>query len=382
MSRSLGVPAVSVVAAAAMVWGCSIGPAPLSAQLPDRIRTGLVVEDYSVDAGLDFESIRQLSVPVVAEWSWAGRGHLTVASGWTEVRLGLPGSVERVVSGPLDAEARLRWALVRDRLDLMVTGSLPTGTNRLDEPDLLLVGLLANDLFGFSTPSLGSGGSLGVGLGGAGGVGAASLGWAVHGRLPFSYQPVAGSDDRVRAGSEIRLRVGLQSPLGRRTSVSAALVASLRNRDELNERPVNRVGHRVAGYVSVDVPVSRTVLNLWGSGVVRSDPAFEPSVVGAAFIPRGHFWSAGGRWVLGVGSRLRIEPQVEYRSATAATDASGLELESLGGLWKAGARVRRGWGRDSWLVLDGTGAFGSIRNDAADVDTRGMRIALYVEWTR
>ena len=372
-----------VAAALACLIGTTLGaPDTVSAQAPFGVRTGVIVEDYSVDPGLSFESIRQMTIPVVAEVGWGARAQVTLASGWTEVRMGLADGTERSLSGVVDSEARLRVALVRDRLDLIVTGSVPSGTGSLSEDDIGVVAPLGNDLWGFATPSLGAGGSVGVGVVGAGSAGSASVGWGIHGRLPLSYEPVLGGGDEVRAGAELRLRGGFESPLGRRSFVRAAVVASFRQQDQLNGRAVNRVGHRVAGYLSVDVPIASAVATAWTSGLYRADPALEPTAVGAAFVPRGYFAAAGTRLTLGLGSRTRFVPEFEFRTAASAPDATAFDLESLGDVIRVGAQLRRGWGRAGWLVAEGHSVFGSVSQDDITVDTRGFRAALFVEWTR
>lgn len=345
------------------------------------VRGGAIFERYTFGAGLGFDAIDQVTIPVVVSIPLGARAGVTLASGWARVEMGLEGGGSRVLSGILDTEARVSVTLVRDRLRLLLSGSAPTGIGSVAEDDVVLLGPLSNDLLAFASPTLGTGGAVGIGLAGALPAGAASVGYAVNVRLPLSYEPVLGTDDEVRAGNELRLRLGVERPVGRRAFFRAAGIASIRQRDRLNGAPVNAVGNRFAGYGSLDVPLAGAVGTVWASGLYRSDPTLESTAVGAAFVPRGTLLAAGARLVVGLGPRTRLEPHLEYRTAAAAPDAAGLELEELGDVVRFGARLRRSLG-GAWLVAEGEGLTGSVRSGLVDADTRGFRASLFVEWVR
>lgn len=369
-------PTFAAVAAAA-VW---IAVAPAAGQT--SVRGGVVAEGYTLDGDVGFESVREISAPLVVETALGDRAVLTLATGWARVDLETAGGGTHSLDGLVDSEARLSVTLVRDRLRLLLSGSVPTGIGAVTEDEVAVLGPLSSDLFGFVTPTLGAGGSVGVGLAGAAPAGRASLGWAAHVRVPLTYEPLVGADDEVRAGTEVRGRLGLEAPVGRRSFVRIAGVVSIRGKDRLDGAPVNAVGNRFAGYASLDTPLAGAVATLWASGLYRSDPTLEPTAVGASFVPRGGLLAAGARVTLALGATTRVEPEVEIRTAAAAPDAAGLDLETLGRVVRMGVRLRRPVGRGLGLVAYGGGVVGSVQDGIRSADTRGYRASLFLEWSR
>lgn len=343
---------------------------------------GVVFDSYSFGEGLDFESMRQIAVPVVVESRVSERASLTLATGWTQVSMGLDDGQSLELAGLIDTEARLTVAVRPERLSVFLSGSVPTGLGTVAEEKLALLGPLSHDLLAFSTPTLGGGGSVGIGAAGAAATGTTSIGWAAHLRVPLTYEPVVGSGDEVRAGTEVRARIGMESPVGRRSFFRVAAVMSLRGKDRLDGAPVNGVGRRLAGYASLDTPLAGTVATVWTSGFYRSDPSLEPTAVGASVVPRGGMLAAGARVVMGVGAVTRLEPEVEIRTSAAAPDAAGLDLETEGRLVRLGLRLRRPLQSGLGLVAEAGGVWGTLHEGVHSVDTRGLRAAVAFSWTR
>ncbi len=360
---------------------------PLRAQAPDtgvpagvRVQTGVLYEGFDFDPGLGFEALRQMTAPVVVDAPFGARTDVTVATGFAMVEMDMADGSSRSLSGLIDTEARVAVRIVPDRLSLVVSGTVPTGIGAIDEQDAVLLGALSNDLFNLSTQSLGGGGAFGVGLAGASAVGSASVGYALHVRVPLSYEPVSGGGDEVRAGTDVRLRVGIESAVGRRSFLRGAAIVSTRGQDRLNGQGVNGVGNRVAGYASLDTPLASGVATVWGSGLYRSDPFLEPTAVGAAFVPRGSLFAAGLRWTVGLGERTRFQPEVEFRTASAAADAGGLQLDPLGDVVRLGGRLRRPLVQGAWLLLEAHAIAGTIFDGADSASVRGVRGGLLLEW--
>ena len=361
----------------------TVGPAaPANAQTNAQVQAGVVYEGFTFGQGLGFDALREMTVPLVATFALGHRTDVTLASGYARVEMDLAAGETRSLSGLLDTEARLAFTLVEDRLRLLVSGSVPTGIGSVTEQEVVLLGALSNDLLALATPSLGGGGSVGVGLAGASTAGASSVGYAVNVRVPLTYEPILGTGDEVRAGTDVRVRVGLESPVGRRALFRAATIASIRGKDELNGARVNGVGSRIAGYASLDAPLRAMVVTVWGSGFYRSDPAIEATAVGAAFVPRGALLSAGLRLTMALGAVTRFEPEVEFRSASAAPDAAGLQLEQLGDVIRFGARLRRPLSGGLSLVAHGEGLTGTIHDGLASASTTGFRASVILEWNR
>lgn len=345
------------------------------------VRGGIVAEGFTFDGDLGFDALTEISAPVLVETALGSRAVLTVASGWARVDLDLADGTTRSLSGLLDTEARVSVTLLRDRLQLLLSGSVPTGMGAVSEADAALLGPLSYDLLDFATPTLGTGAVVGAGLAGAAPAGGASVGWAAHVRVPLSYQPLLGSDDEVRAGVEVRGRLGLETPVGRRSFFRVAGVLSIRGKDHFDDAVVNGVGNRLAGYASFDTPLGGSLATVWLSGLYRSDPTLEPTAVGSSFVPRGGLLAAGARLTMNVGMS-RLEPEVEFRTASAAPDAAGLDLETLGRVVRMGLRLHRPVGTGMGLVLYGGGVVGTVQDGLRTADTRGYRASLFLEWTR
>lgn len=376
-----GARAMLRAAAIALTAVCVVAP-EATAQVEARVQAGAIFEAYTFGEGLGFDELRELTVPVVASVQLSERADLTLASGFAQVAMDLSSGGTRTLSGALDTEARLAFTLVEDRLQLLLSGSVPTGIGSVAEDDVVLLGALSNDLLALATPSVGGGGSVGVGLAGATAVGTSSLGYAVNVRAPLTYEPVLGTGDEVRAGTDVRLRLGLESPVGGRAFFRAASIVSFRGKDALNGSSVNGVGNRIAGYASLEAPLGSMIATVWGSGLYRSDPALEATAVGAAFVPRGALLATGVRLTIGLGAETRLEPEVEYRTASAAPDAAGLQLEQLGDVLRFGARLRRPFVSGLSLVAHAEGLAGTIHDATASASARGFRASLLLEWTR
>lgn len=371
--RSAGLLGVAVALAAVATQAQA---QPMSGQ------GGLVFDSYSFGEGLGFESMRQIAAPIVLDSRVSDRASLTLATGWTQVSMGLDDGQSLELSGLIDTEARLTVAVRPERLSVFLSGSVPTGMGTVAEEELALLGPLSHDLLDFSTPTLGGGGSLGIGAAGATATGTTSIGWAAHLRLPLTYEPVVGSADEVRAGTEVRARIGMESPVGRRSLLRLAAVVSLRGKDQLDGAPVNGVGRRLAGYASLDTPLAGTVATLWTSGFYRSDPSLEPTAVGASVVPRGGMLAAGARVVMAVGPLTRLEPEVEIRTSAVAPNAAGLDLETQGRLVRLGLRLHRPLQSGLGLVAEAGGVWGTLHEGVHSVDTRGLRAAVAFSWTR
>ncbi len=363
---------------------CVMAAVPGAAQPRYTVQTAALFESYTFDPGLGFESVREFTVPVVVGLRLGSRSDLTLASGYAQVEMSATDvpTPSPSLTGPLDTEARLAVTLVEERLRLLLTGAVPTGTGTLAEADAVILGPLSNDILGFAAPTLGTGGAVGVGFAGALPAGRASVGFGLTYRVPLSFEPVLGTGDEVRAGNEVRARLGLETPVGRRSFLRVAGVLSTRAADEFNGVQVNGVGNRLAAYAALDTPLGPTVATVWASGMVRSDPSLEATAVGAAFVPRGTLFSGGGRLVIGLGADTRLEPSVELRTGSVAPDAAGLELEKLGDVVRFGTALRRRAREGAWFVLEGQGALGTVWSGGESVGVQGFRVSVRLEWSR
>ena len=150
-----------------LACGLVLVASPLSAQRSERIASGVLFEHYGFEDGFIARETTQWLVPIATTVRFGSRASLALATGFTAVELATADSAgfgSRRITGPIDTDARLSVHLVPDRIIAIATAVLPTGQQTLLEDELLLPALLANDAIGYSAVSLGSGGSLGVGL--------------------------------------------------------------------------------------------------------------------------------------------------------------------------------------------------------------------------
>lgn len=344
--------------------------------------SGVLFERYTFGAGVAVRALHQLAVPVVVEAPVRG-ALVTVATGWTRVEMERSTGEAATLTGVVDTEARVTLPLRADRVRLFATAAVPTGIGALGQGEFAVVGPLAHDLLGFSTPTVGSGGSIGVGIAGATPLGAATaVGWAAHVRVPFSYAPVLGSPDRVRAGNELRVRLGLETAVGDHSALRVAAVASVRGADRLRGDPSHAVGRRVAGHAAFATPVAGALTTLWVSGFYRGEPSVEPTAVGASIVPRGGLLAAGVRARVGVGGESWLEPEVEFRTSAIAPDGGGGELLTEGHIARAGVRLLRPLAASLGLAAEAGGRWGTLQDGPRSATVRGLRASLALRWSR
>lgn len=358
---------------------------PLAAQQGPVGRTAVVVEAYSFDAGLDLGDVIQLTVPVGVSIPLHRFVDFSVAGGFTTVHI-LPSddSDDLSVSGALDTELRLSWQAVPGNLIVFVNGAIPTGVDAVDQEDLSVVSILASDLIGFTANTLGAGGNLGFGFAGAVPLGRWAFGLGGTFREPLSYNPVAGQPETLKPGREIRLRGGLEGPLGARSYMRLAGIAAFRAKDEVAEATANGVGNRYMGYLSIDQGVANATVTLYLFDVFRSDPRVEETALGAALLPRSNLLATGARFAIPLGASTTFVPRVEFRNSWAAADTADAALENVGRTFRVGADLRQMVGQHFGLVLQGGALFGSVQQlggipTGTDVDVRGFRGGLHFE---
>lgn len=344
-------------------------------------RSAVFFESYRFGPGLAFDQVSELTVPLGLTLRFGSFGDLALSSGYARVGLSsaslqLP---DQQISGLLDTEARLSVNLVPGKLVLLVMGAAPTGTQTVQPEELAVLGVIASDVIGFATSTLGTGGNLGGGLAGAVPVGRFAVGFAATVRQPMGYTPVLGQPDELQPGNEIRLRSGFEGPVGRRTYVRVAGIFARTAKDRVAGFPRHGVGNRVIGYASVNQGLGAASVTLYGFDVFRSDPQIEQTAIGAALLPRGNVLGAGGRVDLRLGPAMSLAPRAEYRLSAAAPDTAVSGLERLGQSLRVGFDLRRRLTPAAVLVLQGGGVRGHVVQAGTRVNLSGYRAALHLE---
>ncbi len=366
----------------------ALAAAPLAAQTPAVGRIAAIGEAYAFGDGLDgLDGVVEITVPVGVTVPFGRYVDLALSSGYAYVRLlsaAGSGLSDQEISGALDTEARLSFHPVPGRLVVFVTGAIPTWVKTVQQEELAILGVLASDIVGFSTATLGSGGNVGGGFAGAIPLSASwAIGVGATFRESLSFEPVVVVDSTVelKPGAEVRVRTGIEGPLAPRTYLRVAGIFALRGKDELNSATQNGVGNRFSGYASLDQGLGNSSLTLYVFDVFRSDPRLEATAIGTAVLPRSNLIAGGARFSVALGGTTALVPRVEFRKSWTAISETNTALRSAGTSFRFGADWRQAFGSITTFVLQLEGVTGSVSPTpgAASVGLRGFRGGLHLE---
>jgi hypothetical protein len=356
--------------------------ASLAAQTDVRVSVSGSVESYAFDPGFEFSRVSQFAVPVGIQAKFGEAADLTVSTGYLHVALtsrdtqALP---DQDLRGALDTEIRLGWHVVPRRVIAFVTGVLPTGTQTVTEDQLTILGALASDVIGFRVPIPGSGGGAGGGFGAAFPLSAswsAGIGGSV--RVPFAYQPLSSVADEIKPGTDVRVRIGVEGSLARRTYLRVASMFARQGEYKVADTGRSAVGNRIMGHLSLNQGIGTGALTVYAFDVFRS----SAEVVGASVLPRGNLLGAGARYELPLGARITAIPRAEFRFSDQATPEDDA-LRRAGTSMRFGADVNFDVNGPLRIVVQGDGLFGSLRPDATAgelADLSGWRAGVFLEW--
>ncbi len=359
-------------------------PSGLGAQGLDRLVLAGRFESYTFDPGLGFTKVTEFTVPVGLDLNLGRPVNVTLSSGYARIELTNAAGTETSVDGVLDTEVRLALNVVPGKLIVVATGVIPTGIKTIEQSQLSLLGAISSDVIGFAAPTIGSGGSIGGGLVGAVPVGRFALGLGATYKHALLYEPIVNDPSELQAGAEVRVRAGLEGPLGRTTYLRLAGVFAARGKDQFGGQTQNGVGNRIIGYFAINQGVGNAQITVYAFDVYRSGPRIEATALGAAVIPKGNVVAAGTRIDLRFGRGTRVTPRAEYRlsSSASADDPTG-STRRLGNSFRFGLDLRQQVVPRFALVLQGDGVIGEIRTDASNAFTNfdGFRVGLFLEVT-
>lgn len=350
------------------------------------VRSAVIYEGYSFDAGLVLSKISELTVPLGVDVRLGRMGTLTLSSGYARVSLTSADKTQlpdQQVSGLLDTELRFGFNLIPGKLILLATGALPTGIKTVQQEQLSILGAISSDIIGFSSSTLGSGGSVGGGFAGAVPLGRFALGLGATYKLPLSYQPIIGRSDELKPGAEFRMRGGVEGPLSRTTYVRLAAIFASRQKDQVAAQTQNGVGNRMIEYLAVNQGLGSSQLTLYGFDVYRGSPQVEATAAGAAILPKGNLLALGARFAVPLksGGTSRITPRLEYRVSSAAPDTATATMQRLGSSVRAGMDLQFPLSRSLSTVLQGGYVSGNVVQSGTQVGLHGFRAALQLVLT-
>ena len=348
-------------------------------QVSVDIRGSTLFEAYELSQSQgSIDRVSELSLPVTMNATFGRRVTVTVATGYARVTASNLGGETSSVKGVLDTEARLALEAVPDRVAFFTTATLPTGLESLEQSELPALGLLASDVIGFSAPNLGGGGAVGGGIAVTAPAGRMAVGAAASFTASGSFQPVQGQIGEFRPGGELRLRLGIEGPVARRSFLRVSGIYARRGEDRTNDQPHASVGDRISGYVSLNQGVGSTTLTVYAFDLYRSAAGVELTAVGPSFLNRGNVFAGGATWSIPLANATRLTPRVELRDSRAETGEAQGGLERLGTTTRFGIDLRQGIGPTSALVLRADRLSGSLGGDPG-LDLTGYRLALQLE---
>lgn len=372
----------------AVVWiGALLLPAGLFAQTRTDVNSAVLFERYQFDPGLDYESVSQLSVPVTFTTSLGRLGLLTLSSGFTKIDLtGADGGADQSVSGIVDTEARIVFQVVPDRFSLLMTAVAPTGIEALDLDEGAILTALSSQVIGFSTTSLGTGGAGGFGFAGALPLGEMALGVAGSYTHAVAYAPVLGQEGEWKPGGELRVRAGLEGPVGPQTYLRVAGILASRGKDQIDGEDQGGVGNRFHLYGALNHGIGSGALTVYAFNSYRSAPQIETTAAGAVRIPKGNLLALGARVALPVTRVTRLIPRFEFRNLSEAPrdDVGDGGLEAAGTTFRVGTDLRHPLNRRVALVVQGEALFGNVVSPTSgeDVGVNGFKAGLHLEVRR
>jgi len=346
-------------------------------------RAAYFAESYTFDDGLAYKNVSEYTWPVGLNVSLGRRFDLALSTGYVIVRLesAVPNQLpDQRLSGIMDTEARLSYNVVPGRVVIFGTGVIPTGIQTVSTEQLSILGAIASDLIGFTATTLGTGGTVGGGFAGAVPLGKFAIGISGTFTNPMSYVPVVGDSKALIPGAEVRLRVGLEGPLSRRTYFRTAVIYAARKQDVVGDSTQNGVGDRFIAYVSANHTIGPGTATLFAFDVFRNSATLEPGLVGAAILPRGNLLALGGRYDWRIGFGTTVVPRVEFRVSTAAPLEGDTKLLLAGQSVRYGLDIRRQFGRSLIGALQVDGLSGFIVQAGERVGMHGYRVSAHAEW--
>ena len=346
-------------------------------------RVAYFAESYTFDDGLAYKTVSEYTVPLGLNASLGRRFDLALSTGYVIVRLesAVPDQLpDQRLSGIIDTEARLSYNVIPGRVVIFGTGVIPTGLQTVSTEQLSILGAIASDLIGFTATTLGTGGTVGGGFAGAVPLGKFAIGVSGTFTNPMSYVPVVGDSSALIPGAEVRLRVGLEGPLSRRTYLRTAFIYAGRRQDVVGDETQNGVGDRFIGYVSANHSLGPGTATLFAFDVFRSSPTLEPGLIGAAILPRGNLLALGARYDWRLGLATTVTPRVEFRVSTAAPLEGDTKLLLAGESLRYGVDIRRQFGRSLVVALQADGLSGFVVQAGERIGMNGLRASVHVEW--
>ena len=341
-------------------------------------RTGVYYETLSFGSGIAFNRISELTIPFVLTQRLSNRLTLDVSSAYASASVSEPGGGEVKYSGLVDTDVRGTVALIPGRLLFNVVGTLPTGAKAVADTTIPLFGATATDLFGFTTPSFGSGGGVSAGFASAFQMGTNwAFGAGASYRQGMAYTPVAGGSE-MSPGGEIRARMGVEGPMSGGKYFRGAFVYTKTANNDLGNSSESAIGDRLLLYAALTMPMGNSRLSFYGWDMKRQRPS-DFATPGTVSVPAGNVLAIGTKLDKPLNPKTTLAPLLEFRHELTST---GTQMELLGYLLRLGTDVRYHLSERATGVLQAQFATGKLQDQGTTVSVTGPRVGLWIEWMR
>jgi hypothetical protein len=354
-------------------------PVVASAQMySTSARTGVYYETLSFGDGIAFSKISELTIPFVLTQRLGNRLTLDLSSAYANASVSEPGGGEVTYSGLVDTDVRGTIAVIPGRLLFNLVGTLPTGAKAVADTTIPLFGATATDLFGFTTPSFGSGGGVSAGFASAFQMGTNwAFGAGASFRQGMAYTPVAGGSE-MAPGGEIRARMGIEGPMSGGKYFRGAFVYTKTANNDLGGGSQSAIGDRFLLYAALTMPTGNSRLSLYGWDMKRQRPS-DFATPGTVSVPAGNVLALGVKLDKPLSPQTTLAPLLEFRHELTST---GTQMELLGYLMRLGTDLRYRLSDRATTVLQAQFATGTLHDQGTTVSVTGPRVGLWIEWMR
>jgi len=300
------------LALAPLALGAALG-ASATAVAAQGIADGSVIAapqfvSYKFGTGSAAKTVTELGIPFAVILPFGERFNVDVSSSYANVRVSTPAGATSSINGLTDTQVRGNITF-GDNLGVITMGvNLPTGQYTVPSGQQEAAGQIGNDFLLYPVPSMGNGLAATGGIAIAAPIGSWNLGLGGsfrHAQVFDAYQVQSGVL-RFQPGDEVRVRIGLDRPVGDGRFAIGATYSKFGN-DAANDTTFG-TGDRALAQASLSLPTGRGDFQLSGWNLYRA----QGELVSGSKSP----WEnvANGSLALGFNAGgLYLQPNVEVR---------------------------------------------------------------------
>jgi len=348
--------------------------APLAAQDPSN--TAVIVDpqfvSYQIGTGSGARTISQLGVPIAIIVPFSDRFNMDLSTSYASSQAKTAGVTSKI-TGLTDTQLRGNLTLGDNAAIITLGVNLPTGQYKVPDGQQVAAGQIGNDFLIYPVTSMGNGLATTGGIGFARTLGNWNLGIGASFRYStaFDAYQVQSAILRFTPGTEARLRLGLDRPVGD-GSFNVSLTYSKFGNDEAADSTFG-TGDRALVQSAYAVPIGGNrdlLLSLWDlyRGVGQQFGGVGQQRVAS---PSENVANLGVAMGFQMGSGLYIQPNIEERSWIYDNSNAGL-------LTNVGVRLRFDWGGLT-MNPSATYSLGSLyATGVPSTDLTGFKVALLI----